>query len=188
LSVRRLFLILFWTGIIGFVGAFFLPRVGARLAHVELPAFFETTTIRLPDGGFLRATLPTQRLQRYDRDGHFIAGWFVEAAGGHFMTGLTTDGNVAICTARGRHLDVYDLDGTRVGGRRACTARSQVGRYVLWPSDFDAAEISLRAVAVVAPQHPSIASLVWVPLWHPLVAWLMAVVGALGLKRLSSPS
>ena len=63
-------------GVIGFLGTAGLPAAGSWLNNVELPVFFETTTITLPDGGRLTATMPTSRVQRYGSDGRFRTGWF----------------------------------------------------------------------------------------------------------------
>jgi hypothetical protein len=48
-----------------FAPIYLLPYTDTWLEGVELPTFFETSTIILPDGGRLTATSPTQRLQRY---------------------------------------------------------------------------------------------------------------------------
>src|SRR5262245_14666991 len=91
-------------GAAAFLGTFLLPAAGAWLDAVELPTLFETTTIALPDGGRVTATMPTQRVQRYDADGKFHRGWFVDAKGGRFGIGLTKDARVAVCTGRGRQI------------------------------------------------------------------------------------
>ena len=58
--LRRLGQALIVFGAAGFLSTFCLPMAGAWLNGVELPTFFETTTIALPDGGRLHpATMPT---------------------------------------------------------------------------------------------------------------------------------
>jgi hypothetical protein len=59
--LRRCFQALMAFGLLGFIGTFFVPYAGTWLEHVELPAFFDTSTIALPDGGRLTATMPSQR-------------------------------------------------------------------------------------------------------------------------------
>src|SRR5216683_7401697 len=101
---RRAAQALILVGLLGFLGTACLPYAGTWLDSVELPIFFETYTIALPDGGRLTATMPTQRVQHYGSDGLFRTGWFVDGKGGHFAIGLTSDGWVAICTVRGREI------------------------------------------------------------------------------------
>src|SRR5262245_14463857 len=54
--VRALGPALIAVGFVGFLGMDWLPAVGTWLSSVELPTFFETNTIGLPDGGRLTAT------------------------------------------------------------------------------------------------------------------------------------
>jgi hypothetical protein len=81
--LRRFFVTLIVIGGLGFFGAFLLPRLGHRLDQIELPTLLGTTTIELPDGMRLTATVSTQRLQLYAKDGHFQNGWFVNAKGAY---------------------------------------------------------------------------------------------------------
>jgi len=170
------------VGACGFVGQFLLPNVGTRLERVELPAFFETTTIALPDGGRMTATMPTARVQRYGGDGHFQTGWFVDAKGGHFAIGLTSDDRVAICTGRGRQLFLFELDGRPFGNPRACFTAPREIPKILQPADFPFGEVNLQQVVSVERPNASLMAILLVPLWHPFFAWLIAVVGVLGLR------
>jgi hypothetical protein len=56
--LRRVGQALIVVGVLGFFGAFCLSYAGTWLDSVELPIFFQTNTIALPDGGRLTATMP----------------------------------------------------------------------------------------------------------------------------------
>ncbi len=180
--LRRIGQALAVVGTVGFFGAFCLPLAGRSLSHVELPTFFETTTIAMPDGGRLTATMPTQRVQRYDADGRFQLGWFVAASGGSFAIGLTEDRDVAICTGRGRSLLLYDRDGALVENRRACFADGRSMPSILQPSELVLAGSPLQRVFLAEPPVPSLTARLLVPLWHPFVAWAFGLAGAIILK------
>jgi hypothetical protein len=176
------------TLLLAFAGT--LPFAGTWLDSVELPTFFETSTIALPDGGRLTATIPTQRVQHYGSDGRFRTGWFVDGLGGPFATGLTTDGRVAIYTPRRHEIFLFDLDG-RPLGHQACLSptpnvewdrclRSGVHPIeirVLQPADVRAGEIRLQPVVPVERPNASLAAILLVPFWHPFVAGAIAMVG-----------
>jgi len=165
--------------VLGFFGAFCLPYAGASLDGVELPTFFETTTIGLPDGGRLTATMPTQRVQHYGNDGRFQNGWFVRAKGGRFAIGLTNDSKVAICTGRGREFFLFDLDGRLVGQQPCFRAPKEIPQ-ILQPSDFPAG--NLRPASPAERPHASVGAILLVPLWHPFVAWGIVLVGFLVMR------
>jgi len=183
---RRLGQALMVFGVVGFLSTFCLPMAGTWLSGVELPTFFETTTIALPDGGRLTATMPTQRVQRYDRDGRFQLGWFVAARGGHFAIGLTQDGKVAVCTGRGRDFQLYDFDGRLIEHHRPCLANGRPLPAILQPSELVLAGSPLQRVAVAPPPAPSLSAWLLVPYWHPFVAWIFGFAGAVMLKLSSS--
>jgi len=165
------------VGFIGFLGTIWLPAVGTWLSNVELAPFFETTAIALPDGGHLTATMSTQRVQRYDRDGRFRNGWFVEAKGGHFGIGLTTAGIVAICTGRGRQLFLFDLEGNIVGHQPCFTVPRDVPK-LLQPNDLLNKELSLQQAVPAARPSTSLSALLLAPL-NPFVSWLIGLLGVL---------
>jgi hypothetical protein len=179
---RRALQALVVFGVLGFLGASLLPYAGTWLARVELPTFFETSTIALPDGGRMTATMPTQRVQRYGSDGHFQTGWFVDAKGGHFAIGLTTDGRVAVCTGRGRQIFFFELDGQPVGDPRACFSAPREVPKILQPADFPLGDVNLQPAVSAERPTASLVAILLVPFWHPFVAWLIALVGFLGLR------
>ncbi len=189
--IRRGFQTLIALGMIGFFGAQLLPCGGDSLAHVEFPAFLQTHTIVLPEGGILTATIPTHRVQRYSSDGRFLNGWFVDAHGGNFGVGLTTDGKAVICTARGRQIFVFELDGRPVGEPQRCLVQprgqpaSEVPQ-ILQPHDLYEAQVALQHAIEANPPPNSTAALLLVPLWHPFVAWAFVLIGILGLRSANS--
>ena len=127
----------------------------------------------------MTATIPTQRVQHYGSDGLFRTGWFVDGKGGDFAIGLTSDGRIAICTARGREIFLFDLDG-RPLGHQACSAPGVGlfrGNHIMQPADFPAGEIRLQRVVPAERPSASLVAILLVPFWHPLVAWSIAMVG-----------
>jgi hypothetical protein len=178
--LRRAAQALVLVGALGFFGAFYLPHAGMRLDSVELPTFFETSTIALPDGGRLTGTMPIQRVQRYGVDGSFRNGWFVDAKGGHFAIGLTSDGKVAVCTGRGREIFLFELDGRPVG-HQACFRAPRAIPKLLQPSDFPLGEIDLQPAVSAERPRASLVAILLVPFWHPFVSWSLALVGFLVL-------
>jgi len=128
----------------------------------------------LPDGGRLTATIPTKRVQHYGSDGGFRNGWFVSTKGGLFAIGLTSDGRVAVCNARGREFIVFDLDGRPVD-HQACLRGPNDISTILQPADFPSG--NLQPVSLARRPHASLGAILMVPLWHPFVSWTMLVVG-----------
>ena len=177
------------TILLGFAGT--LPSVGTWLDSVELPTFFQTSTIALPDGGRLTATIPTQRVQHYGSDGRFRIGWFVDGLGGHFAIGLSRDSRVAIYTARRHEFFLFDLDG-RPLGHQACLSPTPNVEWdrclqsgvdpieipILQPADVRVGEIRLQPAVPVERPNASLAAMLLVPFWHPFVACSIVMVGA----------
>lgn len=182
--MRSFLLLLVVMGVLGFILQLALPSLGLRLGSVALPGFFETVAIRLPDGGTLTATTPLQRLQRFDAAGHFRTGWFVAAHGGSFAVGLGAHDEVVVCSARRREATVYDVDGAAVGSPRPCVYALPRLPAVAQPGDLQIAGLELRHVEVVRPPPAGFTQWLLVPFWHPGSAWLMALLGSLGLRWL----
>lgn len=175
------------SGVVTFFATPLLSFTGHAFDRIELPAFYETTTLALPDGGRLTATQPLQRVQHYDRDGRFENGWFVPAKGGRFAIGLAEDGRVAVCTARGRRIYLFDLEG-RSSGEQDCFGAPREVPAILQPADFDPAALKLLPASAITSPAPSLSGLLLVPLWHPFVAWFMAGVGYLIMKSSAAAS
>jgi hypothetical protein len=181
--LRRIAFALFLFGGFGFVGMSLIPRMGHRLDYVELPAMFDTTTIALPDGGRLTATFPMGRLQVYGKDRFFQHGWFVNSKGGHFGIGLTSKDQIAVCSARSQQAEIYDLSGRSSGLVLPCNYSSKMGR-ILYPSLVSIESEKLQIVSEVNMPTPRLLTLLMVPLWHPIIAWLMALLGGFWLKSI----
>ncbi len=179
--LRRLGYVLVVVGALGFFAPFYLPRAGTSLRNIELPTFFETITIVLPDGGRLTATQPTQRVQRYDRDGRFQYGWFINTGGGLFAIGLSRDGDLVVCTVRGKRTLVYDFEGKLVH-EESCLFQPHLNMSPLEPWSFPSSAIQLQQVDPAQPPLASWQSFALVPLWHPFVAWLMIAGGGVMLR------
>jgi hypothetical protein len=130
----------------------------------------------------LSSAFRDQRVQRYGKDGRFRNGWFVKAHGGHFGIGLTSDGRAVVCTGRGRQILVFELDGQSVGDPRPCFRAPHEVPKILQPTDFPHGDLNLQRAIPVDPPSPSLVSILLVPLWHPFVAWFMALVGYVALR------
>ena len=102
-------------GALGFSGASLLQATGTWLRYVELPPFFQTTTIVGPGDRTFTATIPLARIQRYDSNGRFEDGWFVDSVGGIFAIGLTEDGRIAVAAARTKRVEFFNPDGSSAG-------------------------------------------------------------------------
>ncbi|MBR0835298.1 hypothetical protein JQ612_19105 [Bradyrhizobium manausense] len=166
-------------GALGFFGAFLLPATGTWLQRIELPPFFETTSILGPGGRTFTATIPTARIQRYDSNGRFETGWFVHSAGGMFAIGHTVDGRIAVAAARTKQVEFFNPDGSAAGRPEPCARFGSVQSGVLRPSDCPVWGVTFADP--IQATHPGAhwQTLVLVPLWHPFVAWLLAVLGVL---------
>ena len=168
-------------GVAGFIGSFLLPYAGSWLRYVELPILFETATIALPDGGRLTATKPTQRVQRYAPDDRFQNGWFVDAKGGSFALGLTEDGLVAICLDRTRRLQLFDLEGRQISDAGRCADELAEFPMLLKPGHLGNEGVKLQEPVLIRPPKDTWFALLLVPFWHLNVAFLIGLIGALGL-------
>jgi hypothetical protein len=170
---RWLFLASFIFGFGGFFLGSFLPMAGDYLNHIELPIVAETQTVELPDGSAVTATMPTARIQHYDRNGRFQRGWFVHSAGGMFSVRWWPTGHIAVCSVRTNSLELFDLNGTSIDKSRTCD----------WGADSLPSLINWRLRNLNrtsesgAGPRASAQALALVPLWHPFVAWAMAAVG-----------
>jgi hypothetical protein len=178
-------------GVLGFFGAALLPAAGIWLQHVELPPFFETTSIVGSEGKTFTATIPLARIQRYDSNGRFETGWFVNSAGGIFAIGLTRTGQVAVAAARTKQVEFFNPDGSSAGPPRPFiwSGGFTGGRMegVLQPSDCWVEGVTF--VNPIRAEGPKAhwGTLVMFPLWHPFVSWLLFAAGTLAI-RLQKPS
>lgn len=169
-------------GALGFFGAFLLPMTGTWLQQIELPPFFETTSILGPGDRTFTATIPTARIQRYDGNGRFETGWFVHSAGGVFAIGVTVDGRIAVAAARTKQVEFFNPDGSSAGRPQSCAWFGSVHSGVLRPSDCPVWGVTFVDPIQTARPRAHWQTLVLFPLWHPFVAWLLAVSGLLGTR------
>jgi hypothetical protein len=147
---------------------------------MELPTFFETTSIVGPGDRTFAATIPLARIQRYDSDGQFETGWFVDSAGGVFAIGMTADGRIAVAAGRTKQVAFFNPDGSPAGSPRPFTWSDGLIKGVLRPSNcWVAGEAFADPIQVENPETHWV-TLVLFPLWHPFVAWLLMGAGMAG--------
>jgi len=174
--------VLMGLGALGFIGAAFLPATGTWLQQIELPPFFETTSILGPGGRTFTATIPTARIQRYDSNGRFETGWFVHSAGGMFAIGSTVDGRIAVAAARTKQAEFFNPDGSSAGRPQPCPWLGSVLSGVLQPSSCPVWGVTFVDPIQTARPGARWQTLMLFPLWNPFVAWLLAVSGMLGTR------
>ena len=169
------------VGTLGWFAPLILPAAENRLRHIELPAFYETTTIAGPAGQTFALTQHLARLQRYDLAGRFEAGWFVGSRGGKVSIGVTTDGKIAVAAARTRRVEFFNPDGSPAGPPRPFTRESEnlMSEY-LQPSEYRVEGVTFETPS--AAKNPSVRwnTLVLLPLWSPVVAWVLLACGIVG--------
>lgn len=169
---HRVAAVLTVLGAMGFFGGFLLPNLGSLLDHVELPAFIFTTTIAGPDESMVALTGAFGRVQRYDRDGNFQAGWFAHT-GGSGAIGMTTDGAIAVASTHTKEIELFHPDGTPVGPPRPFTWTGTREPKVLWPSAVKVDGVTLAQPVELANPPLHVLPALLVPFWDPFVAWLM---------------
>jgi hypothetical protein len=149
----------------------FPPRF---LEHVELANAPYGERLTAPDGRVFIVSSPIARVQRYGPDG-FEKGFMYGSKA--FTFGISTSGNVLIC-AIGDHLLTYSPDGTEVLPRRSCKDEL-ISSSSSYPSHAKVPTIAFNWFSALA-----------VPLWHPVAAWLTALIPGLfflGFGRRSAP-
>jgi hypothetical protein len=152
--------------------------------------FSKTTSIVGPGGRTFAATIPLARIQRYDSDGRFEAGWFVDSIGGTFAIGLTADWRIAVAAARTKRVEFFNSGGssgppqpfTRFDG----FVNGVLRPYNCWVDVLRPSNCQVDGVAFADPiqvGHPGAhwATLVLFPLWHPFVVWLLVASGMVGI-------
>ncbi|MFG1343553.1 hypothetical protein V5F59_01545 [Xanthobacter autotrophicus DSM 431] len=177
-------------GALGFFGGFLLPNLGSLLDHVELPAFFFTTTIAGPDHSMVALTGAFGRVQRYDMDGNFRAGWFAHTGGASGALGMTTDGAIAVASTRTKEIELFHPDGAPAAAPRPFSWTGTQEPRVLWPSAVKVDGVTLAQPVELANPPLHVLPVLLVPFWDPLVAWLMLglamLLMRLGRRRASS--
>jgi hypothetical protein len=135
------------------------------LEHVELPNAPQGVRLTAPDGRVFVVSSAIARIQRYGPDGFEMGFMYGRKA---FTFGMSPSGNILIC-ATGGELLTYSPDGMEVPPRGSCqdgflTSSSD------YPSHAKVPTIAFNWLSVLA-----------VPLWHPVAAWLVGVLAGLFL-------
>jgi hypothetical protein len=172
---RKFAIVLFVLGALGFLQPFWLRLVpDALLDWIEFPNAVGAVRLAAPNGRVFVASQPLGRVQRYGPDG-FERGFFVAAQGGVFDLGVSPSGQVLICSVRARSVITYTQDGVEVGPRLPCA--------------WSEANHGLMPAAAAYPNHAKVPDIAFswyarlaLPLWHPMLAWVMALLGGLYLK------
>lgn len=146
---------------------FFPPKI---LEHVELPNSLGADRLTAPDGRVFIVSSPIMRVQRYGPDG-FEMGFMYGRKAIEF--GMSPSGNILICTYAGGELLTYSPDGVEVPPRGLCQP-GFAASSPLYPSRAKVPTIAFNWLSAVA-----------VPLWHPVAAWLIALLAGLFCFALS---
>ena len=133
------------------------------LEHIEFPNAPGGDRLTAPDGRVFIVSVTLARVQRYGPDG-FEKGFMYHQKADGFA--VSPSGNILICTL-GKVLFTYDPDGSEILPRGSCEQG-----FGASPSTYS----SHARVPVIAFNW---FSAVAVPLWHPVAAWLIAVLTAL---------
>lgn len=169
--------VLLALGSLGFFGPSLLASTGNLLNHVELPAFFDTTAIAGPDATTVTASMPFARIQRYDRDGNFLNGWFATNGGGQFALGLTREGAIALASTRTKDVEFFNPDGSIAAPPRAFTWGGTPMQGLLWPGKISLEGVVFAQPVQVAGPPPHVLTVLLFPFWHPLLAWALGAMG-----------
>jgi hypothetical protein len=160
---RRLagFVLLALAAVSGF-GDLVLKSAGDSLQHVELPAYFQTTTIELPDARRIAFARSLQRVQRYSSDGTFERGWFVNADGGMlaggYSLGVTADDRIVLASDRLKQAELYTVDGRLDGGNRPFR---RIGKGAGVPAVMPPGSFLIDGVSLMAPVRTGNPRLGW---------------------------
>ena len=166
-------------GALGWLSHFYVISIATkRLDRAELPNSLASARVTSPDGRVFIASEPFARVQRYGPQG-FELGFQVASQGGAFELGVSPEGEVQICSARGKVLFTYSADGSAAKELGPCEFNvSHNGllprpSYLVYASDAKVPAIASSWLATLA-----------IPLWHPFVSWVMFIAGGLWLNRL----
>jgi hypothetical protein len=136
------------------------------LDHFELPnTILQADRLTAPDGRVFILSRPIERVQRYGPDG-FEKGFLVGKAS---SSAMSASGNILTCSPGGE-LFTFTPDGDLVQPRDSC--RDGLGRsFLSYPRNAKVPAIAFNWFSAVA-----------VPLWHPVLGWIIAAFGYLLLK------
>lgn len=167
-----------------------LKSSGDGLAQVELPAYFQTTTIILADDRRIAFLRSLHRVQRYSADGSFEGGWFITGdagmlAGAHSL-GLTADDKIIIASDRLKQAEIYTVEGRLVAEKRPVQRVGAGAPKVILPDSF-----LIDGVALVVPVRTDNPRLGWTTVLpsvslHSWTAWALFWLG-LNMLRPTKP-
>jgi hypothetical protein len=153
------------VGLLGFFEPFWIhlfPR--ELLDHFELPITLWADRLTAPDGRvFIVSFL---RVQRYGPEG-FEKGFMV---GRNSRSAMSASGNVLICSPGGE-LRTYTPDSGELPPRGTCRHRFEGAAYFYYHSDAKVPAIAFNWFSAVA-----------VPLWHPVVGWVIGLFWQLAFQ------
>jgi hypothetical protein len=160
------------VGVLGFFEPFWIrlfPR--ELLDHFELPNMLQAVRLAAPDGRVFIVSSPILRVQRYGPEG-FEKGFMVGRKVS--WSKISASGKVLICSPSGELL-TYTPDGDELPPRGSCRDRFFEGSSFSYLTRAKFPEIAFNWFSALA-----------MPLWHPIIGWVIAVFGYL-LFKLSSP-
>ena len=108
----------FWASvfIFGFLSWFFSNTVG--LSMVSSKARFPLSNIRqiaVDSRGHIYCLSRTyNRIQVFDREGHFINGWFVDSGGKYYRLLIDENDNLQVATKRNATISFFNISGEQV--------------------------------------------------------------------------
>lgn len=161
-----------WLGFLAPVWMQWIP--GELLDGIELPNALWADRLTAPDGRVFIVSSPNARVQRYGPEG-FEKGFMYRRKA--FKFGLSESGDILICAAGGELL-TYNPDGAELPPRGSCSRDHR----------FDVSTSSHHSNAKVPAIACNLFLALAVPLWHPVVAWVVSLFGFLLLKLSSPPS
>ena len=166
-----------WLGIAGFFVPFGMRFFGKFLDQVELPNSLGAFRIAAPDGRVFIVSEPLLRVQRYGPSG-FERGFAIDPGSKSFNVGISQSGDLLICSEHAPGLITYSPDGVEVGMRAPCTYNTAIVHFELSTGGHaQVPAIAFNWFAVMA-----------VPLWHPVMGWLVALAAGLFLKFRPRPA
>ena len=133
------------------------------LDHIELPNSPAADRLTGPDGRVFVVSSPIARVQRYGPDGFEIGFLYRRKA---FTFGMSPSGNILIC-ATGGELITFSPDGIEVPPRGSCK-NGIAASWSPYPKRAKVPTIAFNWLSAIA-----------VPFWHPVAAWLSALLTGL---------
>ncbi|SRR5579871_346133 len=158
---KKLSILIFGACFLAFFEPMWIAFFPSKLLNdVELPNAPLGDRLTAPDGRVFIFSAPIARVQRYGPEG-FELGFMY--SGKESKAFISRSGNVLICTLGGALL-TYSPDGTELPPRRSCNERIET-YFPSSPSHTRVPAIAFNWLSALA-----------VPFWHPVAAWLTAIM------------